>query len=238
MGEDANNVVTALAEALGMNSSVNSQNEGTSDQAGGNSTTGDNNDSGATDGQASERVFTQDEVSRMMAREKHQGRNAVYNELGIDPDDTSAVQMFKAFVEAQKTDDEKRAEQDAKNQQAMNDMTSKLQKAEAKAILMQNGVSAEYVDDAVVIALSRVAADDSLDIETVAKDLKAKYSVWFEGKNNSSETQKQSTGKRGTGKPATGGNSNSTKKGEVSGIGKRLAETRKAQMPKKSFWDD
>lgn len=210
------------------NNSATSQNEETSDQAGGATTTGENNTAGNT-----ERVFTQDEVSRMMAREKHQGRNSVYNELGIDPDDTSAVQMFKAFIEAQKTKEQKQAEIDAKRQREISDMDSKLKVAEAKAVLMQAGVSGDYVDDAVTIALSRVAKDDTLDIETVAKDLKAKYSVWFE-KGQTADTQ--STGKKGTGKSATGGNSNSTKNDKVTGIGKRLAESRKAQNTSKSFW--
>lgn len=233
MGEDGNSVVAALAEALGINSSENSKNEETSDQAGGSSATGENG--GTTDNDKQERVFTQDEVSRMMAREKHQGRNAVYNELGIDPDDTSAVQMFKAFVEAQKSEEEKRAEKDAKQQAEMLDMSDKLKHAEAKAALMQAGISADYVDDAVIIALSRISADDSLDVETVAKDLKSKYSVWF-GVNE--DKGKQSTGKKGTGKTATGGNSNSSNNDSITGIGKRLAETRKSQAPKKSFWGD
>lgn len=236
MGEEGNNVVEALAKALGIDSSENNQNDGASDQTGGNSTTGDNGTE-ATDGQKQERVFTQDEVSRMMAREKHQGRNAVYNELGIDPDDTSAVQMFKAFVEAQKSDEEKRAENDAKQQAAMDDMSNKLKNAEAKAALMQAGISADYVDDAVVIALSRIAADDTLDVETVAKDLKAKYSVWFEG-SKKDEPNKQSVGKRGTGKTASNGSGNATGKDSISGIGKRLAENRKSQAPKKSFWGE
>lgn len=233
MGEEGNNVVEALANALGINSSENMQNGETSDQAGGDPATGEN-DNDATSGKQ-ERVFTQDEVSRMMAREKRQGKNSVYNELGIDPDDTSAVQMFKAFVEAQKSDEEKRAERDAKQQQAMTDMSEKLKHAEAKAALMQAGVSADYVDDAVIIALARISADDTLDVETVAKDLKSKYSVWFE--DGGKKEEKQSTGKKGTGKAASNGSNNSTSSG-ISGIGKRLAETKKSQAPKKSFWGE
>lgn len=236
-GEDG--VVSAIAEALGINSDVNSQNEGTSDQTGGNdnTTTGENGTNATDVSQTNERVFTQDEVSKMMAREKRQGKNSVYNELGIDPDDTSAVQMFKAFVEAQKTEEQKRAELDEKNQQAMTDMSEKLKIAEAKAALMQAGISADYVDDAVVIALSRVSADETLDVETVAKDLKSKYSVWFEGSGKDTSSSKQSVGKKGTGK--TAGNSNKNSGGNtISGIGKRLAENKKSQAPKKSFWDN
>lgn len=218
------------------------KNEGTSDQAGGN-TTGENTTGANESTKIPERVFTQDEVSRMMAREKHQGRNAVYNELGIDPDDTSAIKMFKAFVEAQKTEDDKQAEIMAKNRADMLDMANKLKTAEAKAALMQVGVLPDYVDDAVVIALSKLSADESLNVETVANDLKSKYSVWFndgtESNNNESnnDSEKQNNGKKGTGRPATSNNTSSGNS-KVTGIGKRLAEARKTQKVQSSFWAD
>lgn len=239
-GEEENNdVISLLSEALKASNSNNNENEDTSDQTGGQSTTGGNkNDS--TSVQVPERVFTQDEVSKMMAKEKHQGRNAVYKELGIDPEDTSAVKMFKAFIEAQKTKEEKEAEADAERNKQIADMSAKLKNAEAKAVLMQAGVSADYVDDAVTIALARISADESLDIETVAKDLKSKYSVWFgSGTNEVPENKnKNNVGKRGTGKTASNGSNNTTGNNTISGIGKRLAENRKASIPKTSLWGE
>lgn len=249
--ENANNnvedVMAALANAL-----KNGKHEGASDQTGSDSTTGEQKNV------PGERVFTQDEVSRMMAREKHQGRSAVYRELGIDPDDTSAVQMFKAFIEANKTDEQKRAEQEKQQKDAMSDMSDKLKAAEAKATLMQAGVSADYVDDAVIIALSRVGANENLDIETVAKDLKSKYPVWFgvtngtdgkdgtngdddgasgthEGDGTEEDGDDKTTGKKGTGKAASSGTKTLSKEG-ISGIGKRLAEARRENTVKSSFW--
>lgn len=249
--ENANNnvddVMAALANAL-----KNGKHEGASDQTGSDSTTGEQKNV------PGERVFTQDEVSRMMAREKHQGRSAVYRELGIDPDDTSAVQMFKAFIEANKTDEQKRAEQEKHQKDVMSDMSDKLKAAEAKATLMQAGVSADYVDDAVIIALSRVGANENLDIETVAKDLKSKYPVWFgvtngtdgkdgtdgddngasgthEGDGTEEDGDDKTTGKKGTGKAASSGSKTLSKEG-ISGIGKRLAEARRENTVKSSFW--
>ena len=193
--------------------------------------------------QGTEKMFTQDEVSKMMAREKHQGKNSVYNELGIDPDDTSAIQMFKAFVESQKTKEEKQAEESAKQKAAIAEANKKVKIAETKASLMQAGVLGEYVDDAVVIALSKLDADSSLDVETVAKDLKAKYSVWFGGNSgegtdtNNNGTKDKTTGQKGTG--ATIGSTGGSDKGGkgVSGIGARLAAARKTST-QKSYWDD
>lgn len=248
---NVNDVMAALANAL---NGKNGKHEGASDQTGSNSTTGEQNKV------PGERVFTQDEVSRMMAREKHQGRSAVYRELGIDPDDTSAVQMFKAFIEANKTDEQKRAEQEKHQKDVMSDMSDKLKAAEAKATLMQAGVSADYVDDAVIIALSRVGANENLDIETVAKDLKSKYPVWFgvtngtdgkdgtegdgdgasgthegDGMGTEEDGDDKTAGKKGTGKAASSGTKTLSKEG-ISGIGKRLAEARRENTVKSSFW--
>lgn len=236
MDADVRDAISMLADALKSNDSTdkNEKNEETSDQTGINDTTGANKNDAVDEKR--ERTFTQEEVNRMMSREKHQGKNAVYKELGIDPNDTSLIQMFKAFVNAQKTDKEKTAEADAKNKQEMTDMSNKLKHAEAKATLMQAGVSADYVDDAVIIALSKVSGDENPDFESIAKDLKTKYPVWFGSVKV--DKPKESTGKRGTGATSLNGGNNASSKDTISGIGKRLAETRKAHMPKSSFWGD
>ena len=53
------------------------------------------------------KMFSQEQLNRMMTREKNQGRNAVYRELGINPKDSKAIAMVKALIESQKTDEEK-----------------------------------------------------------------------------------------------------------------------------------
>ena len=117
-------------------------NEVNTDQQGENTETGQNSDNGNQNGSsgaesASEKTFTQAEVNRMMTKEKQQGRASAYKELGIDPSDTSTVSMFKAFIEAQKSSEqkanEKQAESDAKLAQAM----EKARVAEAKATALK-----------------------------------------------------------------------------------------------------
>ena len=71
-------------------------------------TTGDanaTNDTGSDTGNqggdstgSGEKSFTQKQVSSMMAKEKKQGREAAYREMGIDPNDSKMVNMFKAFI--------------------------------------------------------------------------------------------------------------------------------------------
>ena len=128
----------------------------------------------------------------------------------------------------------------------MQAMQKDLEIAQAKATLMQAGISPDYVDDAVTIAMARVAVDKDLDIEGVAKDLKSKYSVWFEGSSKdegttsgASSSEKKTTGQKGTGRnPGTSDSSNSSNNNGISGIGKRLAIAKKSSMPEKSFWND
>lgn len=228
-------------DAGNVNNAGNQNDVGTMDQ----NTSGA---SGATTEKPQEKMFTQEEVSKMMAREKHQGKNSVYNELGIDPDDTSAIQMFKAFVESQKSKEEKQAEKVAKQDEAIAEANRKLKIAETKATLMAAGVTGEYVDDATTIALAKLSADDSLDIETVAKDLKAKYAVWFGGNSgqstddgvgkNANDDTKKTTGQKGTGTTIGAASTSSGEGGKAAGIGARLAASRKANAGQKSsFWN-
>ena len=52
------------------------------------------------------KVFTQEEVSRMMAEEKRQGRMSVLKELGVEDEASAkdALSKYQAGIEAQKTD--------------------------------------------------------------------------------------------------------------------------------------
>ena len=243
MDENEKNAVDTLAAAIAKNMTATSSSNENGNDAG----TSDQNASGAsgaTTDKPQERMFTQEEVSKMMAREKHQGKNSVYNELGIDPDDTSAIQMFKAFVESQKSKEEKQVEAAQKQKAEMLEMQHKLKVSETKAALMQAGVLGDYVDDAVVIAMAKLDTDDSLDIDTVAKDLKSKYSVWFGGSGEDTNNNKKTPGQKGTGMTvgnsgnSTGGQQNNGNNGPGVGIGARLAAQRKAGRVEQSFWKD
>lgn len=192
--------------------------------------------SGKDKGSKSGKTFTQDQVTRMMTREKNQGRNAAYKELGIDPKDSKTVAMFKAFVESQKTDEQKASEKEAENQSKMNEAEKRAQVAEAKAEAMMLGVKSQYVEDVVTLALAKMT-DDS-DLKTIIGEFKTKYPVWFgesseeDDKNNNNKSGK--TGQKGTGSSVK--NSDKEKKGEDNkGLGARLAAQRKTGK-KSSYW--
>lgn len=206
---------------------------GKSDKDGGKS--GKNNDKGSK-GNAG-KTFTQDQVTRMMTREKNQGRNAVYRELGIDPKDTKTVNMFKAFIESQKTDEQKAAEKESENQSKINEAEQRAMVAEAKAEAMMMGIKTQYVDDVVTLALSKMTEDS--DLKTIIGEFKTKYPVWFgesseEDDKEDKNKDKGKTGKNGTGSSIKG--SDKEKKGEEKGLGSRLAAQRKTSNKKTSYW--
>lgn len=186
--------------------------------------------------ESKDKTFTQDQVTKMMTREKNQGRNAAYKELGIDPKDTKMVKMFKAFVESQKSDDQKAAEQESENQTKINEAEQRAIVAEAKAEAMMLGVKSQYVDDIVTLALAKMT-DDS-DLKTIIGEFKTKYPVWF-GESEEDE-KKDDKGKTKTGQKGTGSsvkNSDKDKKGEeAKGLGARLAAQRKTGNKKSSYW--
>lgn len=218
------------------------ENEDVEDQTDNNDDSGKSGDdkSGKNDDKGSKgntgKTFTQEQVTRMMTREKNQGRNAVYRELGIDPKDTKTVNMFKAFIDSQKTDEQKAAEKESENQSKIDEAEQRAMVAEAKAEAMMMGIKTQYVDDVVTLALAKMTEDS--DIKTIIGEFKTKYPVWF---GESSEEDKEDknkdkgkTGKNGTGSSIKG--SDKEKKGEEKGLGARLAAQRKTSNKKTSYW--
>lgn len=204
---------------------ANAQNDTGSD-AGSENTSG----SGST-----EKTFTQKQVSSMMAKEKRQGRDAAFKEMGIDPNDSKMVNMFKAFIQSQKTDEQKANEEAATQAAKIAEAEHRAMVAEAKAEAMQLGVLPQYADDAVILALSKMSDDDDTDLKSIIGELKTKYPVWFDASNAGADG-KNATGQKGTGASVN----NSSDKGgkENKGMGARLAAQRKAAngANKKSFW--
>ena len=221
----------------------NNQQQNQQQQQQNNSQQQNNQNTGGTG--ANGKTFTQEDVNRMMAREKNQGRAAAFSELGLDPNDANMMNMFKAFVSAMQSGSGQDNQQSAQQQIKIAEAESRAKKAEAKAEAMQLGVNPQYVDDAVTIIMSKL--DDNNDVKTLVGELKTKYPAWFnaeqqnddKGKGskqqNNNQQQNQQTGQNGTGS-SVGNATNNNNKG-VSGIGTRLAAQRKqGNSQKSSFW--
>lgn len=209
--------------------------------------TQDQNDAGATGGSeqnnggkdnagstTSEKTFTQDDVNRMMTREKKQGANSVYNDLGINPKDSKMIDDIKQYIASKKTDAQKEAEKMQADNAALLEANRKTMIAEAKAEAMMLGVQKQFVEDAVTLVLGKVENEDGTDIKTALGELKTKYPVWFEdGKDEKDDKSK--VGQKGTGSSVK---STSKDKGsDEKNLGARLAANRKASAKKSSYWD-
>ena len=195
----------------------------------GNDKPGKGDDKGSKGG----KTFTQEQVNRMMTREKNQGRNAVYKELGIDPKDSKMVNMFKAFIESQKTDEQKIAEKESENQTKMNEAEQRAKIAEAKAEAMMLGVKTQYVEDVVTLALAKMTEDS--DLKTIIGEFKTKYASWFgESDEDGKGKNKGKTGQKGTGSSVK--TSKEDKKTDEKGLGARLAAQRRGTGKKSSYW--
>ena len=192
---------------------------------------------GAASAQPSERTFSQNDVNRMMAREKKQGRNSVYNELGIDPNDTRSIELIKTLMGAQKAqdaqvDDVAATAATADADQRVVEAENRAMIAEAKVEAMALGVQPQFVDDVVTLAMARMSEQgEGAEFKTIIGEMKTKYSAWF----TPAADDKDSKGQKGTGSSIRSeSGSNASKKDE--GIGKRLAAQRKPNRKNFSYW--
>lgn len=195
---------------------------------------GDSAGSQASGGSGSqEKTFTQTQVNKMMSNEKHQGKNAAFRALGIDPSNKELLNSVKAFVASQS----KQSDEDDANAELQQQLAS----ANALVEVMKAGVKPQYADDAVALALAKSQRDDS-SIEEAMSEYKQKYPEWFapesadddgDDKSKKDESGKQFTGTGST--PPAGGKKQTDDK-SASGIGKRLAASRK-KPAQKSYWN-
>lgn len=183
------------------------------------------------------KTFTQEQVTKMMTKEKNQGRAAAMKELGIDPKDTKAMAMVKALLDSQKTDEQKDAEKLSAEAAALAEAVQRAVKAEAKAEAMQLGVQPKFVEDVVTLALSKLTDDG--DLKTLIGELKIKYPVWFEESeedDKDDKKDKKKVGQKGTGSSIKDADKKKGAGDEEKGLGARLAAQRKSAAPKSSYW--
>lgn len=177
-----------------------------------------------------EKMFSQEQVSRMMAKEKNQGRNAVFNELGINPKDKDAINAVKSFISSRDSGNNTEQIEEANNRATI---------AEIKAEAMMLGAGKQYVEDITTLVISKLS--ESTDIKTAIGELKAKYPVWFTDAENTDDAKnkgnkgKGKTGMRGTGSSISSNSGDSGNK--QTSIGKRLAVNKRATTTKKTYWN-
>lgn len=231
--ETKNNLVD---EEIEENENVEDQNNNKDDSGKSGKDDKSDKDKSGDDKGKSGKTFTQEQVNKMMTREKNQGRSAALRELGIDPKDSKSIAMVKAFIDSQKTDEQKAAEKDAETQTKMNEAEQRAQIAEAKAEAMMLGVKTQYVEDVVILALAKMTEDS--DLKTIIGEFKTKYPVWF-GESEDDDKGGKDKGKGKTGQKGTGSSVKASKedKGkEEKSLGARLAAQRRGAGKKSSYW--
>ena len=175
------------------------------------------------------KTFTQEEVNRMMAKEKRQGKRSAIKELGFkdEKEAKKAFEEYKKWSDSQKTDGDKQDDSAKKLEVEKSIAEKKAEYAERKVVALTNGVKKEMLDD--FIALASIKVTDDEDFEDVVEGMKKVYKAFF----NDLEDDPEDVGKKGTGSTVK-----STKKKAVeSTYGKRLAEQRKPTVAKSSYFN-
>lgn len=212
-----------------VNANNTGNNENSNDTSNGDDGSANNNGSNPTDDDKSSggKTFTQEDVNRMMTKEKQQGRNSVYNELGIDPGDSNAINMIKALMNSRNQPDDDKSN----SNEEMLAAEHRAKVAEAKVEAMTLGVKPQFVDDVVTLATVKMSEQDGAEFKTVIGEMKSKYPTWF-----GADDDVNSTGKKGTGS-SVGSESGTKGSANDDGIGKRLAARRKTSNGKNfSYW--
>lgn len=185
---------------------------------------GDGNPGDDQDGDQNGRTFTQDEVSRMMAKEKKQGRNSAFNELGINPNDRRMLKLIKSLVATQKEED-KNGDGETVDEKLL-EAEHRAMMAELKADILAQNIQTSFIDDAVTLVSTRLATEEGIDAASAISDLKKKYPAWF----TDTGTEEEQKAKRGTGSSigAMANQAGKSGKDEQASFGKRLAASRRA----------
>lgn len=192
------------------------------------------------------KTFTQEQVNKMMAKEKRQGRLSVYKTLGIDPRNKEQVAKAKELLKGlgvppadDKEDDSKQQKESLIDNQKLKEAEERAFNAECQVEAIKLGAKAKYVSDIILLVKARMSEGDEF-AETLS-EVKEMYPNLF-GSDDSSDDDKEGSQeqnkkkKKDTGKSI--GDFTKKRKGKDDGgksLGARLAESRKASVKKSMF---
>lgn len=165
------------------------------------------------------RVFTQEEVNKMMAKEKREGKLSVLKELGVEDvkNAKDGLKRYQDYLDSQKTEAEKAQAEVQRLAQEKAELEEKARMADIQVAALKNGIKADFLEDAIILAQNKKT--DAMTYDDIFNELKQSYPS-FAG------TVQTSTPK-GTGdlpKPTA-----TQHQSAADDYGKRLAEARLAQ---------
>lgn len=164
-----------------------------------------------------DKTFTQEQVNSMIAAEKRKNLSSVYKGLGFESEEAAKefVQKYKSEEEKNNSDLVKAQEKAAQLEAEKKAETARAQDLQYKFDAMAEGCDAKAAEDVVVLAKAKMS--DDKDFAAALKEIKEQYPAMF-GQNDNSGGGTGGGGTSPRGK---------LKSGDLSGMGKRLAEQRK-----------
>lgn len=162
-----------FAEGDGGDDGADNNGAGGDEGTGGAGGTGDNG-AGGSQG----KTFTQEEVNRMLANEKRQGRQAALKALGLDPNDKDAEKKAKGILDSHKTQEQLTNEALENEKNARSEAEKKALAAEQKLAVLEAGCKKEFVEE--VTALAAVKVTDTVDFAAAIKAVKEKCPNFFD----------------------------------------------------------
>lgn len=133
------------------------------------------NETGTATEKAEEKLFRQEDVNNIVAREAKKAQEKLLKELGIDDFENAkdGLAKFREWQESQKTEQEKQQEKLQELQTNNETLANENANLKAQISAMKVGVKAESVED--VIALAERLVNDETTIDDAIKQVIEKY---------------------------------------------------------------
>lgn len=146
---------------------------GSGGEGGSDGNEGNDGDEGGEGTGGSDKTFTQEDVNKLLAKEKRKGRSSILRELGLNPEDKDAVAGLKKLMEEHQTDSEKKDNALKEAQDTATKETTRANKAEQKLKVLLAGCQKDFVDEVTAMALAKVDEDTDFDeaLEAVKKKM-------------------------------------------------------------------
>jgi len=115
--------------------------------------------------QQKEKLFTQEDVNNLIARETKKAQERLLKQLGIEDFNSAkeGLQKFREWQESQKTEAEKQAERLKTLETEKTELSAENEKLKAQLSALKAGVKPESVEDVVVLAKNYVNEDTDMD---------------------------------------------------------------------------
>ena len=143
-----------------------------------------------TEQKSEEKLFRQEDVNNIVAREAKKAQEKLLKELGIDDFDNAkeGLQKFREWQESQKTEQEKLQESVQKLTQDNETLASENASLKAQLSALKQGVKADSLED--VIALAERLVNDETTIDDAIKQVIEKYPHFAENAREEEQEQK------------------------------------------------